>query len=154
MKMKMIKARDIGHGFMISAADARRLAGGRLPRPGYEKKVIIENRDFWLFPTLHRGELVWAIREVLRDTWKAMREGIPDLPPPFKENPNIDDIVVARMFGRKAADAANAGDKGSANYYRDSFWKWKQLFPHDVAASFEAEYAVAYKKNRTAGEIL
>ncbi len=77
-----MQIKHIDNGFFqISTADARKLAGGKLPRHGFEKLVkaperfLSENNHFepqwlksatgfvWLARTVTWGKQVWSIRE-------------------------------------------------------------------------------------------
>lgn len=56
---------DSGH-YLVSKHDAGRLARrgplGRLPKPGHEARVILDDgREGWLTRTKHQGAVVWAI---------------------------------------------------------------------------------------------
>lgn len=67
--MARLKMTHIDNGFYsISEKNAKKLAGGKLPRPGYEKQVVHEGKKWWLARTfIYEGEefvrkQVWSIR--------------------------------------------------------------------------------------------
>lgn len=59
-----MKMEPIDHGFMeISEADAKKLAGGKLPAHGRERLVVHEGQHYWLARTDNWGKLVWSVRK-------------------------------------------------------------------------------------------
>ena len=48
--------------YRISNADAKRVAGGKLPKFGHESLVELDNKRWFLSRTKVWGEMVWAVR--------------------------------------------------------------------------------------------
>lgn len=67
MKMKYL---DNGF-YTISAAGAKKLSGGRLPKHGHEKLVLHAGKHYWLARTPHQGKMVWSVRET---NWKLKND--------------------------------------------------------------------------------
>lgn len=59
---------DSGY-WVISAKRAGMLTKGvgGVPRPGYEKRVVIDGDAFWITRTVHQGKVLWSIR---RDAYR------------------------------------------------------------------------------------
>jgi hypothetical protein len=49
--------------FTLTVTNARLLAGGKLPKPGNEKLVKIDQKYYWLSRTMANKQQVWAVRE-------------------------------------------------------------------------------------------
>lgn len=59
-----MKMEHIGEGFyVISSADAKKLAGGVFPKDGREKLVEHDGFNWWLARTTHQSQSVWSIRK-------------------------------------------------------------------------------------------
>lgn len=69
-----MKMEYLDNGFYtISEADARKVCGGKLPRPGHEKLVPHEGKHWWVARTPHFGKMLWSIREA--KGWKLDSNG-------------------------------------------------------------------------------
>jgi len=65
----------ISHGFyQITAADAKKACGGKLPAPGNNEKLcVIDDQGYFVARTPHNGEQVWSIRKT---KWKPAAGGM------------------------------------------------------------------------------
>lgn len=58
-----MKTTCIDNGFLIvSAADAGKLANGKLPNHGCETLIAHDGSCYWLGRTRYASDIVWAIR--------------------------------------------------------------------------------------------
>ena len=48
--------------YRISNADAKKVAGGKLPKPGHESLIEFDNKRWFLSRTKVWGEMVWSVR--------------------------------------------------------------------------------------------
>ena len=48
--------------YRLSSADAKKVAGGKLPKPGQESLVVFDNKRWFLTLTKVWGEMAWSVR--------------------------------------------------------------------------------------------
>lgn len=94
------------HEIIISRREAARIVGGarNLPRPGYEKKIAFEGKEYWLGETVHQGKSAYWLREIFAPAFG---------PFPMRRNPapRLDQNAVEKAARRFSRFTGHRADK-------------------------------------------